>query len=98
MPGCARADGPSASTAAPARRNERRSVSGNIGADSQEKNANRGPLLMQLSHLVGKFQDKAAVPEATRAIASAYDIPEFTELESAVESKTVLMDGTPCYC
>ena len=41
-----------------------------------EKNANRGPLLMQLSHLFGKFQDKAAVLEATRAIASAYDIPE----------------------
>jgi tetratricopeptide (TPR) repeat protein len=41
-----------------------------------EKNANRGPLLMQLSHLFGKFQDKAAVLEATRAIASPYDVPE----------------------
>ncbi len=41
-----------------------------------EKNANRGPLLMQLSHLLGKFSDKAAVLEATREIAAPYDIPE----------------------
>ena len=41
-----------------------------------EKNANRGPLLMQLAHLFGKFQDKAAVLEATRAVAGRYDIPE----------------------
>src|SRR5438105_670887 len=41
-----------------------------------EKNANRGPLLMQLSHLLGKFSDKAAVLEATRDMAAPYDIPE----------------------
>jgi tetratricopeptide (TPR) repeat protein len=40
------------------------------------KNANRGPLLMQLSYLLGKFSDKAAVLEATRAMAAPYDIPE----------------------
>ena len=40
------------------------------------KNANRGPLLMQLANLFGKFKDKAAVLEATTAIASPYDIPE----------------------
>jgi tetratricopeptide (TPR) repeat protein len=42
-----------------------------------EKNANRGPVIMQLSHVLSKFPDKAAVLEATREITSPYlAIPE----------------------
>jgi len=42
-----------------------------------EKTANRGPIVMQLSHLLGKFPDKAAVLEATRAVTAPYDtLPE----------------------
>jgi tetratricopeptide (TPR) repeat protein len=37
-----------------------------------EKSANRGAVLMQLSHLFGKFPDKAAVLEATRAVTAPY--------------------------
>jgi tetratricopeptide (TPR) repeat protein len=37
-----------------------------------EKSANRGAVLMQLSHLYGKFPDKAAVLEATRAVTAPY--------------------------
>ena len=36
------------------------------------KSANRGAILMQMSHLYGKFPDKAAVLEATRAVAEPY--------------------------
>ena len=36
------------------------------------KNPNRGPLVMQLSHLLAKFPDKAAVLEATQAITEPY--------------------------
>ncbi len=36
------------------------------------KNPNRGPLVMQLSNLLAKFPDKAAVLEATQAIAEPY--------------------------
>ena len=43
------------------RRRERRSPA------SSTRTANRGPLLMQLSHLFAQFPDKAAVLEATRA-------------------------------
>jgi tetratricopeptide (TPR) repeat protein len=38
-----------------------------------EKSPNRGPLLVQLSHLFGKFNDKAAVLEATEALAKPYN-------------------------
>src|SRR5438552_3023342 len=42
-----------------------------------EKNARRGPLLMQISHLLGKFPDKAAVLEATREVTAPYtNVPE----------------------
>ena len=42
-----------------------------------EKTANRGPIVMQLSHLLGKFPDKAAVLEATRAVTAPYaELPE----------------------
>jgi tetratricopeptide (TPR) repeat protein len=42
-----------------------------------EKSANRGAVLMQLSHLYGKFPDKAAVLEATRVVTEPYDaMPE----------------------
>jgi tetratricopeptide (TPR) repeat protein len=37
-----------------------------------EKSANRGAVLMQLSHLYGKFSDKAAVLEATRSVTGPY--------------------------
>jgi tetratricopeptide (TPR) repeat protein len=37
-----------------------------------EKSANRGAVLMQLSHLYAKFSDKAAVLEATRAVTAPY--------------------------
>ncbi len=36
------------------------------------KSSDRGPLLMQLSHLFGKFPDKAAVLDATRAVTQPY--------------------------
>ena len=36
------------------------------------KTANRGAVLMQLAHLFGKFPDKAAVLEATRAVTAPY--------------------------
>ncbi|MGZ5661807.1 MAG: tetratricopeptide repeat protein, partial [Usitatibacter sp.] len=41
-----------------------------------EKTANRGPILMQLSHLFGKFPDKAAVLATTREVTARYPIPE----------------------
>jgi len=42
-----------------------------------QRSANRGPLLMQLSHLFGKFPDKKAVLEATRSVTAPYgDMPE----------------------
>ena len=41
-----------------------------------EKTANRGPIVMQLAHLLGKFPDKAAVLDATRQITARYAIPE----------------------
>lgn len=37
-----------------------------------QKNTDRGPLLMQLQHLFGKFPDKAAVLEATRQVVEPY--------------------------
>src|SRR5258708_1918922 len=37
-----------------------------------EKSVNREALLMQLSHLLGKFSDKAAVLEATQAVTQRY--------------------------
>jgi tetratricopeptide (TPR) repeat protein len=36
------------------------------------KSADRAPILMQLSHLFGKFQDKAAVLQATRTVTAPY--------------------------
>ena len=42
-----------------------------------EKTPRRGPLVMQLSHLLSKFPDKAAVLAATQAITAPYEgIPE----------------------
>jgi tetratricopeptide (TPR) repeat protein len=42
-----------------------------------EKSSSRGSLVMQLSHLFGKFPDKAAVLEATQALTEPYaSIPE----------------------
>jgi tetratricopeptide (TPR) repeat protein len=42
-----------------------------------EKTANRGPLLMQLSHLFSKFPDKAAVLDTTQAVTLPYvSLPE----------------------
>jgi tetratricopeptide (TPR) repeat protein len=41
------------------------------------KTSNRGPVLMQLAHLFGKFRDKNAVLEATQAVTEPYrDMPE----------------------
>jgi tetratricopeptide (TPR) repeat protein len=37
-----------------------------------ERSTHRGPILLQLGHLFGKFADKAAVLRATRAIAERY--------------------------
>lgn len=37
-----------------------------------DRSANRPAILMQMSHLFGKFPDKAAVLEATRGVASPY--------------------------
>jgi tetratricopeptide (TPR) repeat protein len=42
-----------------------------------DRNRNRGPVLMQLPHFFAKFNDRAAILEATRTIASRYpDMPE----------------------
>src|SRR5690242_14282648 len=41
-----------------------------------ERTANRGPILVQLSHLFSKFPDKAAVLEATKAVTAPYPVPE----------------------
>jgi tetratricopeptide (TPR) repeat protein len=42
-----------------------------------EKTANRGPLVMQLSHLFSKFPDKAAVLDTTQAVTLPYvGLPE----------------------
>jgi tetratricopeptide (TPR) repeat protein len=41
-----------------------------------EKTANRGPIMMQLAHLLGKFPDKAAVLAVTREVTVRYPIPE----------------------
>ena len=41
------------------------------------KTSDRGPVLMQLAHLFGKFRDKAAVLEATQAVTEPYaEMPE----------------------
>ena len=47
-----------------------------------DKNRNRGPVLMQLPHLFGKYPDKAAVLESTRLVASRY--PEMPEAHYAI--------------
>ena len=47
-----------------------------------DKNANRAGMLMQLPHLFAKFNDKAAVLEATRYIANRY--PEMPEAHYAI--------------
>ncbi len=52
--------------------NKARDVLGGI----LEKTANRGPIVMQLSYLLGKFPDKAAVLETTREVTARYAIPE----------------------
>src|SRR5260221_3986868 len=52
--------------------NKARDVLGGI----LEKTANRGPIVMQLSYLLGKFPDKAAVLETTREVTGRYAIPE----------------------
>jgi tetratricopeptide (TPR) repeat protein len=42
-----------------------------------DRNRNRGPVLMQVPHFFAKFNDRAAILEATRAIAGRYpDMPE----------------------
>jgi tetratricopeptide (TPR) repeat protein len=42
-----------------------------------DRNPNRGPVLMQVPHFFAKFNDRAAILEATRAIAGRYpDMPE----------------------
>ena len=41
-----------------------------------ERTTNRGPVLVQLSHLFSKFPDKAAVLEATRAVTAPYPVAE----------------------
>jgi tetratricopeptide (TPR) repeat protein len=41
-----------------------------------EKTANRGPIVMQLSHLLGKFPDKAAVLATTRQVTAPFAIAE----------------------
>ena len=37
-----------------------------------EKTANRGAIMLQISHLLGKFPDKVAVMEATRTVTAPY--------------------------
>jgi len=41
-----------------------------------EKTPDRGPILVQLSHLFSKFPDKAAVLEATRKVTAPYAVAE----------------------
>ena len=41
-----------------------------------ERTTNRGPVLVQLSHLFSKFPDKAAVLEATKAVTGPYPVAE----------------------
>jgi tetratricopeptide (TPR) repeat protein len=41
-----------------------------------EKTTNRAQIEMQISHLLGKFADKAAVLDATRQVTAPYPIPE----------------------
>jgi tetratricopeptide (TPR) repeat protein len=42
-----------------------------------QKTANRGPIVMQLSHLLSKFPDKAAVLETTKEVTAPYlSLPE----------------------
>lgn len=41
-----------------------------------ERTTDRGPILVQLSHLFSKFPDKAAVLEATRAVTAPYPVAE----------------------
>ncbi len=48
----------------------------NALASILEKTANRGPIVMQLAHLLGKFPDKAAVLQTTREVTARYAIPE----------------------
>ena len=47
-----------------------------------DKNRNRGALLVQLPHFFAKYNDRAAILEATRAIAGRY--PEMAEAHYAV--------------
>jgi tetratricopeptide (TPR) repeat protein len=47
-----------------------------------DRNHNRGPALMQLPHFFAKFNDRAAILEATRTIAGRY--PEMPEAHYAV--------------
>ena len=47
-----------------------------------DKNRNRGALLVQLPHFFAKYNDRAAIQEATRAIAGRY--PEMPEAHYAV--------------
>ena len=53
-----------------------------ILAAAFDKNGNRAGMLMQLPHLFAKFNDKAAVLEATRQIANRY--PEMPEAQYAI--------------
>ena len=55
-----------------------------------DKSARRGGMLMQLSHLFGKFPDKVAVLEATRAIGERY--PEMAESHYAIGVAALLAD------
>jgi tetratricopeptide (TPR) repeat protein len=41
-----------------------------------ERTANRGPILMQLAHLLGKFPDKIAVLATTRQVTARYPVVE----------------------
>lgn len=57
-----------------------------------DKNPNRGVLLMQLSHLFAKFNDKVAVLEATRAVSGRY--PEMAEAHYALGVAALLAERT----
>ena len=55
-----------------------------------ERNPNRAPLLMQMQHLFGKFNDKAAVLGATQALAEPYS--DMAEAHYAVGVAALLAD------
>jgi len=55
-----------------------------------ERNPNRAPLLMQMQHLFGKFNDKAAVLGATQALAEPYS--EMAEAHYAIGVAALLAD------